>query len=267
MPTVAGHKGELVFGKLADVPTICMRGRFHFYEGHPMNTVTIGVRVMRCLGVKVVVITNASGGLNPEWKIGDVFCIMDHYAPPNLAGNNPLHGPNDGTFGGPRFLPLSNLYDKHMSDIVMKAAGTLGFDFVRAHGCYAMVSGPTYETGTEVKFLRSVGCDSVGMSTVPELVVAHHCGMKAIGISLVTNKALLPGDTGPHASHKEVLETADMRASQLQSLVKQVASDLKKELEGMPALPKVDLNQKAQSFSKITIIAATAAALTIAMLA
>lgn len=235
---VAGHVGELVFGMLSGVPAVCMRGRFHFYEGHPMNKVVLGVKVMRCLGVKSVIVTNAAGGLNPDWQIGDVMNITDHFALSLLTGNNPLMGPNDDALG-PRFIPVSNAYGSQ--DVVVKAAAALNFDFVRKSGCYAMVSGPNYEAPTEARFLRSIGCDSVGMSTIPEVVVAHHCGMKPIGLSLITNKVLLPGEQGTHANHAEVLEVAENRATQMQALVKEIVSQLKDELETSEPLPKVDL--------------------------
>merc|ERR1719464_571123 len=125
-------------------------------------------------------------------------------------------GPNDEALG-PRFLPLSNAYCKEMQGIVVKSAEALGFDFVRPAGCYCMVSGPTYESTTDVKWLRQVGVDSVGMSTVPEIVAAHHCGMKVIGLSLLTNKAVMPGDTGPAASHEEVLGVVGQRADQMKA--------------------------------------------------
>mmetsp|Transcript_70163 Transcript_70163/g.195228 ORF Transcript_70163/g.195228 Transcript_70163/m.195228 type:complete len:354 (+) Transcript_70163:96-1157(+) len=239
-PTVAGHAGELVFGTLAGVPTVCMRGRFHFYEGNTMETVVMPVRAMRCLGVKVLIVTNASGGIAADLNIGDVLCIMDHFGLPCLTGQHPLSGHNDNALG-PRFLPTSNAYCQKMQQVVMKAAGTLGFDFVRPHGCYAMVSGPTYESMTEAKWLRMIGVDSVGMSTIPEIIAAHHSGMKVIGLSLVTNKVVMPGDTGPHASHEEVLEEGAKRASQMQSLVKQIVKELQGELSAMKDLPKIDL--------------------------
>lgn len=236
---VAGHVGELVFGMLSGVPAVCMRGRFHFYEGHPMNKVVLGVKVMRALGVKAVIVTNAAGGLNPNFNIGDVVNMTDHFAPCLLSGNNPLMGPNDDAVG-PRFVPVSNAYS--LQDVVVRAAESLSFDFVRKSGCYAMVSGPNYEAPTEAKFLRTIGCDAVGMSTIPEIVVAHHSGMKAIGLSLVTNKVLLPGEKGTHANHAEVLETANSRAEQMQALVKEIVAQLKGDMEKWEPLPKIDLS-------------------------
>jgi len=243
---VKGHVGELVFGFLNGVSTMCMRGRFHFYEGHTMDKVVLGVRTMRCLGVKAVVVTNAAGGLNPDFNIGDVMNITDYFALPLLAGQHPLLGPNDEALG-PRFIPTSNAFTKETQEVVVKAAEALKLDFVRPSGCYGIVSGPTYEAPTEAKWLRSIGCDSVGMSTIPELVAAHHSGMKVIGLSLITNKVLLPGDTGVAPSHAEVLEVADRRAEQMQGLVKEIVNQLKPSLKLMNDLPKIDLSPPAQA--------------------
>jgi len=185
-------------------------------------------------------VTTASGGVNGDWNVGDVTCIMDHFAVPCLAGQNPLFGPNDDALG-PRFVPTSNAYCKHMQEIVVGSAKTLGFDFVRPHGCHAFVGGPQYESPTECKWLKSLGVDTVSMSSVPEIIAAHHCGMKVIGMALVTNKVLLPGDDRPAASHKEVLETVDMRSKQMMALVERIVQDLKPDLETMKDLPKIDL--------------------------
>jgi len=248
-PTVAGHAGELVFGLLGGVPTVCMRGRFHFYEGHSMELVVMPVRAMRCLGVKVVIVTTAAGGLNPDWNVGDVMCMMDHFALPCMVGQNPLMGPNDSALG-PRFMPTSNAYSKEMQEIVVKSAEALGFGFVRSHGCHAMVSGPTYESPTEAKWLRQLGVDSVSMSTIPEIIAAHHCGMKVIGLSLITNKVLMPGDDRPAASHQEVLETVDMRSQQMRSLVKRMVEELKPELQASKDLPAIDLSSSNKASSR-----------------
>lgn len=239
---VAGHVGELVFGLLSGVPTMCMRGRFHFYEGHPMEKVVVGVRVMRCLGVKVMVVTNAAGGLNPKFTIGDIMCMTDHFAPPLLAGLHPLLGPNHDELG-PRFSPQSLAYTKEMQEIVVEAAKTLNFDFVRPEGCYGMVSGPTYEAPTEAKWLRSIGVDSIGMSTIPEITAANHCGMKVIGLSLITNKVVMPGDTDVvHANHKEVLEVAEKRADDMKALVAEIVNVVKTKIDSMPDLKEIDLS-------------------------
>jgi len=207
-----------------------------------MSKVVMPVRAMRCLGVKVLIVTNAAGGINPNFNVGDVMCMMDHLSVPCLAGFHPLAGPNDDTLG-PRFMPTTNAYTKEVQEIVTKAAAKLGFDFVQPGGCYAMVSGPSYESATEAKWLRAMGVDSVGMSTVPEILTAHHCGMKIVGLSLITNKVVMPGDKGPAASHEEVLEETGKRAKQMQALVRQIVESLGQDmLPCLPDLPQIDLS-------------------------
>jgi purine-nucleoside phosphorylase len=249
--TVAGHKGEVVFGLLGDVPTMCFRGRFHSYEGHDMKTVVLPVHVMRCLQVQVVIVTNAAGGLNPSYHVGDVAIVTDHLAIPSLAGKNSLVGPNDDALG-PRFPPTSDAYPETLRQAAEQAAAQLRYDFVRSDGaCYCFVSGPMYESKAECKFLRAMGGDTVGMSTVPEVVAAHHCGIKVLCLSLVTNKVIIGGDEGPAASHAEVLEAVGERAIQMQTLVKEIMAVLKKTvLPTMDELPPIDLKVPRQSSAK-----------------
>lgn len=235
--TVAGHKGEVVFGLLSGVPTMCFRGRFHSYEGHDMKTVVLPVYVMRCLGVKVCIVTNAAGGLNPNYKVGDVVAVSDHLALPMLAGKNPLVGPNDDEMG-PRFPATSNAYPESLRIAATHAAKELGIDFLIPHGTYCFVSGPQYESKAECRFLRSLGGDAVGMSTVPEIVTAHHCDMKTLCLSLITNKVVMDGDEGaPVATHQEVLEAVNKRSKQMQTLVKEIVKQIDKEvLRKLPPL-------------------------------
>lgn len=224
--TVVGHSGEVVFGMLQNVPTICFRGRFHSYEGHDMNTVVLPVRVMRLLGVKLLLVTNAAGGINASYQVGDIVSITDHFALPMLAGKNPLIGPNDDALG-PRFPPTSNMYDPFLQQTCWNAASTLHFtDFLRQNGTYCFVSGPMYESKAECRFLRTVGGDTVGMSTVPEMLAAHHCGMKVLCLSLVTNKVVIDGDEGPPASHGEVIDSVNKRSQQIQDLVSEIVKQL-----------------------------------------
>eukprot|EP01082_Thalassiosira_pseudonana_P009991 g9094.t1 g9094 contig34:826863-827630(-) len=173
--TVAGHAGEMVIGTFhGHIPTICFRGRFHSYEGHDMQTVVLPVQVMRCLGVRMVLVTNAAGGLKEEFKVGDVAVIRDHIALPLLCGKNPLVGPNDDELGP--VSPTSNLYDVKLQDIVMDVAKELQFDqYLHTDGTYAFVSGPQYESKSECAMLRSLGAHAVGMSTVPEILAASSC--------------------------------------------------------------------------------------------
>jgi len=245
--TVVGHKGEIVFGLLSGVPCVCFRGRFHWYEGHPMSTVVLPVHVMRSLGVKILIVTNAAGGLNGKYNVGDIVSIMDHFALPMLGGMNPLVGPNDDELG-PRFPPTSNAYDPALQDLVLKASSNLGLsDFVRKNGMYCFVSGPQYESKAECQFLLQSGGDAVGMSTVPEIVVAHHSGMKVICLSLITNKVVMPNNNEEeekHANHEEVLDAVNSRSEQVQNLVKEVARLLECDgvLKSLPDLPPVTLD-------------------------
>ncbi|KAG0362778.1 nucleoside phosphorylase domain-containing protein [Gamsiella multidivaricata] len=233
--TVAGHAGKLAFGLLGDndVPTVCMVGRFHFYEGFALTQTTYPIRLMSLLGVETLIVTNAAGGLNTAFQIGDVCIIEDHINLPGMTGNNPLVGPNMIEFG-PRFPPMSDAYCPRLRRLVYEAAKKLNIPKFLHEGVYVFVSGPTYESKAECRFLKSIGADVVGMSTVPEVVVARHCGMKVLGLSLVTNRAVIhresrsdpdaPAEVRPLeekiASHAEVLEAADSRAKDLQTLVK-----------------------------------------------
>lgn len=240
--TVQGHKGEVVFGLLSGVPTMCFRGRFHSYEGHDMKTVVLPVNVMRCLGVKICIVTNAAGGLNPTYEVGDVVAVSDHLAIPQLAGKNPLIGPNDEELG-PRFPATSNAYNDQLREVTTKAAEELGYTFLHSHGTYCFVSGPMYESKAECRFLKTLGGDVVGMSTVPEIVTAHHCDMKTLCLSLVTNKVVMTGDEGaPVASHAEVLEAVEKRSIEIQSLVKLIVFHIKTDvLPKLPPLRQVSL--------------------------
>jgi len=224
--TVAGHAGELVVGTLHSIPAICFRGRFHSYEGHDMNAVALPVLVMRCLGVKLVVVTNAAGGLKDEFEVGDVAVIRDHIALPLLAGKNPLVGMNDDELG-PRFPPTSNLYDVALQDIVADVARELEFDrYLHLNGTYAFVSGPQYESRSECAMLKMLGADAVGMSTVPEVLAAHHSGMAVLCLSLITNKVVYfdAEEAGEveHANHAEVLQAVKGRGEQMVKLVGEV---------------------------------------------
>lgn len=223
--TVVGHAGELVIGTLHSIPTICFRGRFHSYEGHNMNTVVLPVQVMRCLGVQLVLVTNAAGGLKDEYKVGDVAIIRDHIALPLMGGKNPLVGKNDDELG-PRFPPTSNLYDVVLQNLVVDVAKQLDFDqYLHLNGTYAFVSGPNYESKSECAMLRLLGADAVGMSTVPEILAAHHSGMAVLCLSLITNKVVYfdePGEEVEHANHAEVLEAVNGRGEQMVNLVGQI---------------------------------------------
>ena len=201
--TAVGHAGKLIFGKLGDLPVAVMAGRAHLYEGYSPAQVTFGVRVLGSLGVRSMVFTNAAGGINLELERGGLVLISDHI---NLQGCNPLCGPNDDSVG-PRFPDMSEAWPRKFREIAKSVAVDLCVPI--SEGVYAAMLGPSYETPAEIRFLRTIGADVVGMSTVLEAIVANHMGMKALGISCVTNMAagVLPQQK---IYHEEVLETGAM---------------------------------------------------------
>ena len=197
--TAIGHAGKLVVGAIAGTPVICMAGRAHVYEGYAMQHVTMGVRVMGRLGVRALALTNAAGGINLAYSQGALVLISDHI---NLQGANPLVGPNDDSLG-PRFPDMTEAYSKTFRHMAHQVAAEMGFAF--PEGVYAALSGPSYETPAEIRYLRTIGADLVGMSTVPEVIVARHMKIPVLAISCVTNMAA--GVTGESINHEEVLET------------------------------------------------------------
>ena len=198
--TVEGHSGKLIFGKLGGKDIMAMQGRFHFYEGYTMKEVTFPVRVMYELGIKTLFVSNAAGGMNPSFKIGDLMIIDDHI---NFFPEHPLHGTNFPT--GPRFPDMHETYDHKLIELADKIAEEKGIRVV--HGVYMGVQGPTFETPAEYRMYHLLGGDAVGMSTVPEVIVAHHCGIKTFGISIITD---LGGFDDPvEVSHEEVQVAAN----------------------------------------------------------
>ncbi len=214
--TVEGHRGELVIGQLSGKPVVAMRGRAHYYEGYSMQRVTVPVRVMRELGVSTVIITNAAGGINPHFSAGDLMLIVDHINLAGMAGLNPLRGPNDPALG-PRFPDMTNAYDPELRDITRDAASRLRIQL--REGVYIMLAGPSYESPADIRFLRMIGADAVGMSTVPEVIVARHGGMRVLGLSLISNSLAAGHDK---VDHEEVLAAGRAAVPTLADLIKQV---------------------------------------------
>lgn len=212
--TAIGHAGRLIAGKLDGTDVVVMAGRVHLYEGYTPHEVTFGIRVLGLLGVKSLVVTNAAGGIGAHLGRGGLVLISDHI---NLQGSNPLVGPNDEAFGA-RFPDMTEAYSKAYRDIAQKVARERGIRLQQ--GVYAALTGPSYETPAEIRYLRTIGADLVGMSTVPEVIVANHMGMKVLGISVVTN--LAAGISGEKLSHKEVLETGEQVRGTLVELLKGV---------------------------------------------
>ena len=219
---VEGHAGELVVGRLEGVDVAIMKGRAHYYEGWTMKEVTFPVRAFDLLGIEYLVVTNSAGGANPDYVPGDLMIIKDHI---NFTGDNPLRGPNEDGFG-PRFPDMSDPYDASLREMVRAVAEELSIDV--KEGVYAGMAGPTYETLAEVKMIQVTGGDAVGMSTVPEVIVANHCGMKVAGISCITNMAA--GLSKQKLSHDEVKETADMVRETFSGLVRNFVAALSKTL-------------------------------------
>lgn len=225
--TVQGHAGELVFGTISGIECMILRGRFHFYEGHTMETCVLPVRVAKTLGCKVMIVTNASGGMRTDFNVGDVAILSDHIGFPTLVGNGPLIGVNDPELGD-RFPAMSNAYDLALQQLALRSAQALGLsEVIRTNATYCNVSGPQYESPAECRMLRMLGADCVGMSTVAEVIAANHCKMRILALSLITNKVVLPGEVNPkHATHTEVLETTAARSKDVQKLVELVLQDL-----------------------------------------
>ena len=198
--TVAGHKGELVFGTLDNIPIITMNGRFHYYEGYDLKETTYPIRIFKLLGVETLIVTNAAGGINETYKKGDLMIIEDQLS---FFCESVLRGPNMDEFGE-RFIDMSTAYDKDYIEKLKESMMEVMNDY--KIGIYAFMKGPTYETPAEIRALRTLGADAVGMSTVPEIVVAHHCGIKCAGITCITNMAA--GVTNEVLKHDDVKETA-----------------------------------------------------------
>ena len=213
--TVKGHVGRLVIGKLEEQDVFVMQGRIHFYEGYSMAQVTLPVRVMQRLGVEILIVTNAAGGVNPVFVPGDVMLITDNLNLVGMTGQNPLIGPNLDEFG-PRFPDMSRAYDRELCDLARKIAGQ---ENITLHeGVYAGLSGPSFESPADLRFLRLVGTDSVGMSTVPEVIVARHGGMRVLGLSGISNKANLDGTT--ITTHEEVIEAGKLIMPKIEKIIR-----------------------------------------------
>lgn len=216
--TVSGHKGRFVFGYVEGVPVVIMQGRVHYYEGYPMQDVVLPTRLMKMMGAEVLFLTNAAGGANFDFKAGDLMLITDHIS---SFVPSPLIGENIEEFG-PRFPDMSEVYDKDLREIILKEAQNLNISLKQ--GCYVQLTGPAYETPSEVKMCRLLGGDSVGMSTACEAVAANHMGMKICGISFISN--LAAGMSDQPLDHKEVQEAADKVAPLFKQLVRKSIAEI-----------------------------------------
>ncbi|XP_051174610.1 purine nucleoside phosphorylase-like isoform X2 [Leptopilina boulardi] len=219
--TVTGHVGQLVFGYLENVPVMCMQGRFHYYEGYPLWKCAMPVRVMKLVGVTHLIATNAAGGLNPNYKIGDIMLVKDHVNMMGFAGNNPLQGPNDDRFG-PRFPPMNKAYSTTLMDIGSQVAEEMGIADIVHKGVYTCLGGPSFETVAELKMLRMVGVDAVGMSTVHEVITARHCDLTVFTFSLITNICVTDYNDHSEANHEEVIDVGKSRQPVLRDFVRRM---------------------------------------------
>ncbi len=216
--SVVGHSGRLVLGRSAGVPVAVLQGRAHYYEGHSLATVVFPVRVLFQLGIRRLVVTNAAGAIRPDFRSGSLMLINDHI---NLVGSNPMIGPNDERFGA-RFFDMTEAYDRALRDRTKAAAAKLGIAL--SEGVYVSLTGPSYETPAEIRMLRTLGADAVGMSTVPEVIAANHCGMKVLALSCLSNMAA--GVVDQKLDHQEVLAAGRAVADSLLALLRAVLPDV-----------------------------------------
>ncbi len=222
LSTVEGHQGQLVIGEFAGQIIAAQQGRAHFYEGYSMAEVTFPIRVMKALGIGSLLLTNAAGGLNPRYQVGDLMLLEDHINLPGMAGANPLMGPNDETLG-PRFLGMSQAYDRRLRQRALDVARER--DIPLHSGVYFGLSGPFFETPAEIRMIRALGGDAVGMSTVNEVLAARHAGMRVMACSGVTNRAIDAVDTELETNHEEVLEAGEIIVPRLTTILKGLLSN------------------------------------------
>ena len=215
--TIEGHKGRLVIGDLEGTTVLIMQGRAHYYEGYPITQIGFPIRVMRRLGIETLIVTNAAGAINPDFKPGDVMTLTDHLSLMAMGGENPLRGPNLDEFG-PRFPDMSRCYDPALIDLAREVCKEK--KIILHSGVYVCLAGPSFETPADLRFLKIIGADAVGMSTVPEVIVAVHSGMKVLGFSGISNKANLDGSTV--TTHQEVLQAGKEIAPKLETIIRGV---------------------------------------------
>jgi purine-nucleoside phosphorylase len=221
--TVAGHQGQLHIGRMEGQEVMVLRGRAHFYEGYPMSQVTLPIRVMQLLGVKIVMLTNAAGGVNKAFKAGELMLITDHVNILGMTGANPLRGPNDDTLG-PRFPDMSQVYDAELCKLALDAAKEANIPLHQ--GVYVCLAGPSFETPADIRFLKLLGADAVGMSTVPEATVAIHGGMRVMGVSGISNTAMDSADKAAVTTHEEVLAAGMVMVPRLEAILRGVLRKL-----------------------------------------
>ena len=221
--TVPGHAGRLVIGRLAGAVVCVMQGRFHYYEGYSLQQVTLPVRVMQRLGIQTLILTNAAGGVNPAFQVGDIMVMVDHINFLGMAGANPLRGPNLDNFG-PRFPAANRVYTRRLRTLVDAVAAAAQIRL--QHGIYLVLAGPNFESPAEVRMVRTLGADAVGMSTVPEALVAHHAGMEVLALSTITNVTIGELDAEGEPTHQEVMDAGRIIVPKLTQLLLGVLGQL-----------------------------------------
>lgn len=217
-PTIEGHKGNIVLGTLEEKKVMAMQGRIHYYEGYSMQQITFPVRLMKAMGINSLILTNACGGLNPSFNPGDLMLILDHI---NLMGDNPLIGQNEAQLG-PRFPDMAEVYSERLIELARNVARKEGITL--KEGIYTAVTGPSYETRAEIRFIKTIGSDAVGMSTVPEAIVAVHSGIELLGISCITD--VVTGEKGQHVTHEEVLKTVNKAKNNFKRLLRAILREM-----------------------------------------
>ncbi|MEG1551483.1 MAG: purine-nucleoside phosphorylase [Oscillospiraceae bacterium] len=216
--TAPGHIGRFILGTLSEKKVICMQGRLHFYEGHSLSNISLPIRVMKSLGVSSLILTNAAGGINKSFNVGDIMLIDDHI---NFMGTNPLIGKNDAEIGS-RFPDMSYAYNRELCEIAEKSAKAMGTQLKR--GVYIGCTGPSYETPAEIRAFRILGADAVGMSTVPEVIAANHCGLKVLAFSLISNMAA--GILESPLTEEEVLTVGAKKSAEMQMLIQEIIKQM-----------------------------------------
>ncbi|XP_047360809.1 purine nucleoside phosphorylase isoform X1 [Vespa velutina] len=224
--TVEGHTGQMVFGHIEGVPVMCMQGRFHYYEGYPLWKCSMPVRVMKLIGVTHLIATNAAGGLNPTYQVGDIMIMKDHVNLMGFAGNNPLQGPNDDRFG-PRFPLMNKAYNTELIKIGEEVASEMGINDIVHKGVYTCLGGPNFETVAELKMLQIFGVDAVGMSTVHEVIIARHCDLTVFAFSLITNLCSTDYDDHSEINHEQVIDVGKTRQPILHEFISKIVMRIK----------------------------------------
>ncbi|CAG9770359.1 unnamed protein product [Ceutorhynchus assimilis] len=223
---VKGHAGKLIFGTLSEAKIVCMKGRFHYFEGYSLQKIATPIRILKLLGVEGLIVTNAAGSVNEDYKVGDIMIIKDHVNFLAFGGQHPLRGPNEHFFGE-RFFPMNRAYDRELIRIAKEVAEKMGISDDYHEGVYGLYAGPNYETVAEVRILKMLGVDAAGMSTIPEVLVAKHCGMSVFGFSFITNRCIHCYDEPDEPNHDDVLKAVMEKSETVKKFVANLIQETK----------------------------------------